>query len=37
MDFNLKYRPSIIEQIGEGKIQIQRIEYDHLSGELKLK
>jgi hypothetical protein len=37
MDFNLKYRPSIIEQIGERKIQIQRIEYDHLSGELKLK
>ena len=37
MDFNLKYRPSIIEQFRERKIQIQRIDYDHLSGDLKLK
>lgn len=37
MDFNLKYRPSITEQFRNRKIQIQRIDYDHLSGELKLK
>ncbi len=37
MDFNLKYRPSITEQFRERKIEVQRIDYDHLSGELKLK
>ena len=37
MDFNLKYRPSISEQLKKRKIQIQRINYDHISGELKLK
>lgn len=37
MNFNLKYRPSITEQFKERKIQLQRIDYDHVSGELKLK